>query len=408
MIAKNNLFLKEDIIYMKRALKLAKKGLYTTSPNPCVGCVIVKDNVILGEGYHKKAGLPHAEVNALLNCKENGNEDKIKGSTVYVTLEPCSHYGRTPPCALALVKHEVSRVVIAVLDPNPKVFGGGVKILEDANIEVCVGVLSDEAYALNKEFFKSIKTNRPYVIAKSAMSLDGKIANKDGLSKWITNEKSRNYAQKTRAFVDCILTSSKTVIDDNPRLNIRANTLNAKLQSVVRGEYFTAPLKIILDTNHSVCLDDKEIIKDGILYRIASTQSQYFKEQSKDSEFYASLTSFTLEQKECFLKKIKDNVYDVFLYTDKKEHLDLDLVLSYLNTLNVRRLLLECGSTLLSSFINENLVDEHLVFMSSKFLGKDGINAFFANNVKDVNKCNEYSIKSVKIFDNDIVIDYMR
>ncbi|GAV25017.1 bifunctional diaminohydroxyphosphoribosylaminopyrimidine deaminase/5-amino-6-(5-phosphoribosylamino)uracil reductase [Carboxydothermus islandicus] len=202
---------------MKRALKLAKRALGRTSPNPVVGAVIVdKDGNIVGEGYHKKAGLPHAEREALKVAGE-----KARGATMYVTLEPCCHYGRTPPCTEAIIAAGIKKVVVAVRDPNPKVSGKGIEILQNAGIEVIEGVLADEAFYLNEKFFKFIKTGLPFISLKWAMTVDGKIATETYDSRWVSGEKSRSFVHRLRNEYDAVLVGGKTLIIDNPLLTCR-------------------------------------------------------------------------------------------------------------------------------------------------------------------------------------------
>ncbi len=202
---------------MKRALKLAKRALGRTSPNPVVGAVIVdKDGNIVGEGYHKKAGLPHAEREALKAAGE-----KARGGTMYVTLEPCCHYGRTPPCTEAIIAAGIKKVVVAVRDPNPKVSGKGIEILRNAGIEVVEGVLAEEAFYLNEKFFKFIKTGLPFISLKWAMTVDGKIATETYDSRWVSGEKSRSFVHRLRNEYDAVLVGAKTLIIDNPLLTCR-------------------------------------------------------------------------------------------------------------------------------------------------------------------------------------------
>ncbi|MGL6296422.1 MAG: bifunctional diaminohydroxyphosphoribosylaminopyrimidine deaminase/5-amino-6-(5-phosphoribosylamino)uracil reductase RibD, partial [Plesiomonas sp.] len=204
-----------DLHYMARAIELAKKGRFTTAPNPNVGCVIVNDGQIVGEGYHYRAGEGHAEVHALRMAKE-----RARGATAYVTLEPCSHYGRTPPCADALIQSGVRRVVAAMQDPNPEVAGRGLYKLQQAGIEVEHGVLMAEAEALNKGFLKRMRTGFPYIQVKMAASLDGRTAMASGESQWITGLEARRDVQNFRAQAGAILTGSGTVLADNPSLNV--------------------------------------------------------------------------------------------------------------------------------------------------------------------------------------------
>ena len=206
----------EPAEYMRKALELAKSALGYTTPNPAVGCVIVKDGEIVGTGYHHKAGTPHAEVWALREAGE-----KAKGATVYVTLEPCSHYGRTPPCARTLVEKGVGKVVMAMLDPNPRVSDKGAAILRKAGIAVEVGLLSKEAAQLNEVFIKNMMVQKPFIAVKLAQSLDGRTASRTGHSKWITNEWARNYGHYLRSIYDGILVGINTVLADNPLLTCR-------------------------------------------------------------------------------------------------------------------------------------------------------------------------------------------
>ena len=210
-------FSESDLTYMRRALDLARKGRGRVSPNPMVGCVIVRNDQIIGEGWHEGAGLPHAEVNAVRACPD----ENIGGATVYVTLEPCAHYGKTPPCADFLVAHRPARVVCAMSDPNPLVSGRGIERLRAAGITVECGLLETEARKLNEIFIKFISTGRPFVVAKCAMSLDGKIATRTGHSRWVTGEVARLRTHEMRAELDAILVGSRTVMLDNPALTAR-------------------------------------------------------------------------------------------------------------------------------------------------------------------------------------------
>lgn len=205
-----------DRFYMERALQLAQLAKGRTSPNPMVGCVIVRNGLIVGEGYHQKAGTPHAEVHALRSAGE-----LARGATAYVTLEPCSHHGRTPPCAEALIRAGIERVVVAMVDPNPLVSGRGIQLLQQAGIQVDVGLLEEQARALNEVFIHAITTGLPFVVYKAAMTLDGKIATASGDSHWVSSEASRELAQVYRDQYDVILVGSATVRTDNPKLTCR-------------------------------------------------------------------------------------------------------------------------------------------------------------------------------------------
>jgi diaminohydroxyphosphoribosylaminopyrimidine deaminase/5-amino-6-(5-phosphoribosylamino)uracil reductase len=234
----------QDRYFMMLAIEQAKHGLYTTRPNPAVGCVIVHAGEVVGQGFHPKAGEPHAEVFALKEA-----DACAVGATAYVTLEPCSHTGRTPPCALALINAGVKRVVIAGLDPNPQVAGRGVRLLEQAGIEVKVGVLTAQAEALNRGFLKAMRKQMPYVRLKIATSLDGRTAMASGESKWITSTAAREDVQKLRAQSGVIITGSETVIADDPQLNVRSNQL------AVPPEQVPAPMVVVLDRRQRLDYD---------------------------------------------------------------------------------------------------------------------------------------------------------
>jgi diaminohydroxyphosphoribosylaminopyrimidine deaminase / 5-amino-6-(5-phosphoribosylamino)uracil reductase len=218
---------------MRRALELAEKGRGRTSPNPMVGCVIVRDGQVVGEGYHAKAGEPHAEVNAI-----RAAGDAVKGATLYVTLEPCCFHGKTPPCVDLIIEHEPARVVVAMHDPNPRVAGQGIFQLRDAGIEVEAGILEAEAQRLNEVFVKYITERMPFVIAKVGMSLDGKIATRSGDSHWVTGEESRRLVHQIRNEVDAILVGSRTVMLDDPSLTTRLDTDKTK-----------DPIRVIVDAD---------------------------------------------------------------------------------------------------------------------------------------------------------------
>lgn len=223
---------------MGRALRLAARGAGRTSPNPMVGAVIVTDGRMVGEGHHKQVGGPHAEVYAL---KEAG--EAARGATMYVTLEPCSHFGRTPPCTDAVIAAGIRTVVAAMLDPNPKVNGKGVQLLREAGIEVEIGLLEQEAQELNAAYIKHTTTGLPLVSLKAAMSLDGKIATRTGESKWITGERARRFAHKLRATHDAIMVGIGTVLADDPRLTVRGEEGKRR-----RGEEERAPLRVVVDS----------------------------------------------------------------------------------------------------------------------------------------------------------------
>jgi diaminohydroxyphosphoribosylaminopyrimidine deaminase / 5-amino-6-(5-phosphoribosylamino)uracil reductase len=250
------MFTEADHQFMSRALELAKRGLFTTSPNPRVGCVIVRDNQILGEGWHQIVGGPHAEVLAIRDAKAKGH--LLLGATAYVTLEPCSHFGRTPPCADALVREQLGTVVAAMGDPNPLVNGQGFDKLRAVGIVVRCGLLEKEAKELNPGFISRVTRNRPYVRMKAGMTLDARVALNDGRSQWITSEAARNDGHSWRAQSCVILTGIGTVRDDNPQLNIRA------------VETQRQPLRVVLDSALDIAVNAK-IFEAGPVLIVAAT-----------------------------------------------------------------------------------------------------------------------------------------
>ncbi|OEK03217.1 riboflavin biosynthesis protein RibD [Roseivirga sp. 4D4] len=315
----------QDILFMQRALELAELGRGHVSPNPMVGCVIVYEGQIIGEGYHKKYGEAHAEVNAI-----NAVSDKnlLTQATVYVTLEPCSHHGRTPPCADLLVANQVKRVVIGAVDTNPLVGGKGIKKIEEAGIEVTHGLLSEESRSLNKRFFSFIENKRPYIILKWAQTADGFVARENFDSKWISGETSRNLVHQWRAKEDAIMVGTRTAQYDNPQLNVRN----------WEGE---DPVRVVIDKNLFLPRDLK--LFDGqqktLVYNDKKTDS------SKNLEFI----------------NVENDDYLKFILQD-------------LYNRKVQSIIIEGGSTLLFSFIEAGLWDEARVFSAQVEFGK-GISA---------------------------------
>ncbi|MEQ4512023.1 MAG: bifunctional diaminohydroxyphosphoribosylaminopyrimidine deaminase/5-amino-6-(5-phosphoribosylamino)uracil reductase RibD [Dickeya sp.] len=247
-----------DEFYMARALELARRGRFTTAPNPNVGCVIVRDGEIVGEGYHQKAGEPHAEVHALRMAG-----DKARGATAYVTLEPCSHHGRTPPCADALVAAGVARVVAAMQDPNPQVAGRGLHRLQQAGIAVQHGVLMDQAEKINRGFLKRMRTGFPYVQLKLGASLDGRTAMASGESQWITSPQSRQDVQRFRAQSAAILSSSATVLADDPSLTVRWSELDTDTQRLYPQSAVRQPVRVIVDSQSRVTPHHRLVSQPG-------------------------------------------------------------------------------------------------------------------------------------------------
>lgn len=325
-----------DHAWMALALQLARKGLYSTHPNPRVGCVIVKDGELIGEGWHVRAGEPHAEVHALRQAGECA-----RGATAYVTLEPCSHHGRTPPCAEALVLAGVGRVVAAMQDPNPQVAGRGLERLRSAGIEVASGVLETEARALNVGFIKRMETGLPYLRAKLAMSLDGRTAMASGESQWITGPAARAEVQRLRAQSSVVLTGADTVLMDNARLTVRAAELGLD-EEMIALAIQRPPLRVLVDGQLRVPLDAPFFQAGPAL--VASTRADL-------AEVYQSAG------------------HELLTFADDAGRVDLIGLLRQLAERGANEVLLEAGPRLAGAFAALGLIDEYQLFVAAKFLG---------------------------------------
>lgn len=326
-----------DVHYMARALELARKGLYSTHPNPRVGCVIVREGRIVGEGWHARAGEPHAEVHALRQAGE-----LARGATAYVTLEPCSHQGRTPPCADALIEAGVTRVVAAMQDPNPEVSGRGLLRLMNAGIGVQCGVLESEARALNKGFLKRMETGLPYVRVKMAMSLDGRTAMASGESQWITGPEARSAVQRLRAQSSVVLSGADTVLADKARLTVRPDELglDAELTALAAAR---APLRVLIDGRLRVPLDAPFFQAGSALVVTCAAASARGRYQEEGHEMLA--------------------------LADSAGHVDLRRLMGELAARGVNEVLVEAGPRLAGAFARLGLVDEFQLFIAGKFLG---------------------------------------
>lgn len=324
-----------DAHYMARALELARKGLYSTHPNPRVGCVIVRDGRIVGEGWHVRAGEPHAEVHALREAGE-----LARGACAYVTLEPCSHHGRTPPCAEALVKAGVGRVVAAMQDPNPQVAGKGLKRLSDAGIEVASGVLEAEARALNPGFLKRMEHGLPFIRVKLAMSLDGRTAMASGESQWITGPAARSAVQRLRARSSVVLTSAASVIADNARMTVRGEELglDAETTALALGR---PPLRVLIDGRLRLPLDAPFFQAGPALVVTAA----------EDDPRYAAAG------------------HQLLRVPGENGQVDLRQLLAELARRDINEVLVEAGPGLAGAFAQQGLVDEYQLFIAGKFLG---------------------------------------
>lgn len=330
MNRKNGDFLSYDEKYMRLAMQLAGNAIGRTSPNPLVGAVIVKDNRVVGCGWHRKAGTPHAEVHAL-----NQAGELAQGADVYVTLEPCAHYGKTPPCAKALVEAKVKNVYGGLLDVNPKVAGKGFKILEDAGIHVEYGFLQDELRKQNEVFFKWIEHKKPFVVLKAAMTLDGKIATATGQSKWITNETSRAYGYKLRDIYDGIMVGINTVIEDNPMLTARVDG----------GKN---PIRIVVDSSLKIDIN-ANVVQDKSAKTIIATTDKANKDK--------------------ILKLQAQDVDVIVVDKDENDKVDIEKLLDILGQKNICSILVEGGATLNGSFVAKKLVDKVYFFIAPKIIG---------------------------------------
>ncbi|KMN18285.1 diaminohydroxyphosphoribosylaminopyrimidine deaminase [Pseudomonas weihenstephanensis] len=323
-----------DAHYMARAIELARKGLYTTHPNPRVGCVIVRDGQIVGEGWHVRAGEPHAEVHALRAAGA-----LARGATAYVTLEPCSHHGRTPPCAEGLVNAGVARVVAAMQDPNPEVAGRGLKRLADAGIEVRCGVLESQARALNQGFLKRMEHGLPFVRVKLAMSLDGRTAMASGESQWITGPAARSAVQRLRAQASVVITGADTVLADGARLTVRADELGLDAEQTAQA-MSRAPLRVLIDGRLRVPLDAPFFKAGPALVATCVPPAEQYRTGP-----------------ECLV------------IPGENGQIDLRQLLRALAARDVNEVLVEAGPRLAGAFAEQGLVDEYQIFIAAKFLG---------------------------------------
>jgi len=357
-----------DSKFMRLALREARKGIGRTSPNPCVGAVIVQDGTVLSRGYHKKAGTPHAEINAL---RKAGN--KARGATMYVTLEPCNHTGRTPPCSHAVAVAGIKRVVVGMGDPNPLVSGSGINYLREKGIEVLSGVLEKECLELNLPFIKHITTGRPFVVMKAGMSLDGRLSYQKGKPGQMTGEKSLHRLHGLRNSLDAILIGSGTITADNPSLTTRLGS---------RGR---DPLRVILDSSLQLSLESK------ILHLESSAPTLLFCSQSADEEKIARLTQL-------------DGVLVQPIGADKEGMLDLNDVLDNLGEMGICSLLVEGGGTIHSNFLRNGLVDRVMLFVAPLFAGSEGTPLLSDFTVNNRAKAPELRNVSYKRCGNDLLI----
>ncbi len=354
---------------MERAIELASNGRYSAKPNPCVGCVIVHNDQIIGEGWHAKAGEPHAEVDALKQAKEHAKE-----ATAYVTLEPCSHYGKTPPCADALIAAGVSHVVVAMQDPNPLVAGKGIAKLREAGINVSFGLLEAKARELNKAFCHKMLTGKPFIISKVAMSLDGRTAMASGESQWITGGAAREDVHRLRAQSGIVLTGIGTVLADNPKLTARDGLGVFAVKQ---------PWRVVLDSQLKIPAN-AAILRGDARTSILTC--------SKDERAIAALTG-----NGCSVEVLK---------ADSKGQVDLQAVGEWLNRQPVNSVMIEAGALLNGACLQAGLVDELVVYMAPSVLGSQARGAFSMPAVKQLSDKVELFYLKVVMLGDDIKLTY--
>ncbi len=356
----------DDNYYMGIAIRLAGRGVGKTCPNPMVGSVIVANGKIIGQGYHKRCGDHHAEINAINSTKKN-----IKGSTFYVTLEPCSHYGRTPPCVDALIQERPERVVVGSLDPNPEVNGKGVKVLRSKGIKVDVGIRESECMQLNEHYFKFIKTGMPYIIVKYAQTLDGRIATKSGDSQWISSEASRKYVHRLRSINRGIMVGAGTVVADNPQLTVRH----------VRGKN---PFRIVVDSKLRIPIRSFVLTDANAHLTIIATRS------SAPSWKMAAIKKLGVEV--WVVKKERNgrvSLKDLFMKLGKRE---------------IMSVLVEGGSEIITSLLKAGLVDKMIIPIAPKIVGK-GLEAIGDLNINKISKSIKFSSFRTMKKGDDIIFE---
>ncbi|WMP17872.1 bifunctional diaminohydroxyphosphoribosylaminopyrimidine deaminase/5-amino-6-(5-phosphoribosylamino)uracil reductase RibD [Thiothrix lacustris] len=358
-------FTPDDHRYMARALQLARRGLYTTQPNPRVGCVIVRDGQIVGEGWHERVGEAHAEVHALRMAGE-----AACGATAYVTLEPCSHYGRTPPCANALVQAGVARVVAAMVDPNPLVAGKGLQMLQQAGITTAAGLLESEARAINPGFISRMERNRPYIRLKMAMSLDGRTAMESGESVWITGEAARRDVQLLRAQAGAILTGIGTVLADNPSLNVRLSADELGISGEVRQ-----PTRVVLDSALQFPLNAAMLTLPGdILLYTCSADVQKIAQLEQAGAKVRCFSGNTLQLSDVMSALVDDGISEVHV---------------------------EAGATLGGALVEQGFADELVIYLAPHLMGSNARALFNLPHIAQMSERIPLEIRDIRAVGQD-------
>ncbi|MDM8335138.1 bifunctional diaminohydroxyphosphoribosylaminopyrimidine deaminase/5-amino-6-(5-phosphoribosylamino)uracil reductase RibD [Wolbachia pipientis] len=351
-----------DDHFMSIALKLAEKSLGSVAPNPAVGCVIAKDGIVIVEGYTGIGGRPHAEVVTLQSAK-----DSIHGATMYVTLEPCCHHGVTEPCTVEIIRSGIKRVVIAAIDPDKRVSGGGIKALKEAGIEVKQGIMQEEAEKLNIGFFTTQKLHRPFIACKIAATLDGKISTFTGDSKWITGEQTRNWVHELRATYDAIMIGSNTLVNDDPLLTCRLLEFENR-----------SPIRLIIDSQGKL------------------------KEEHNIAKTADKVTTWVITNKELG-RKIKNIHYLVVNSNDAGKIYLKDMASKLVSEIGITRLLVEGGGVLITELLKHNLIDRLIICRSGKILGNDAVPFVINLGIQSINSCYQFKKAEIVDFDEDII-----
>jgi len=359
-----------DESYIQLALEIAKKGMGSVSPNPLVGCIIIKEDRIIGAGYHEKYGENHAEINAINSAKES-----VEGANLYLNLEPCSHQGLTPPCVDKIIEKKIKKVVVGTKDMNPLVSGNGIKKLKNSGVEVKVGVLEKDCIELNKFFFKYITKKLPYVSLKAAQTLDGKIADIKGDSKWISSLQSRRSVHQLRSRYDAVMVGLKTVVKDNPNLTVR----------LTEGRN---PKRIFLDTKLKLSADHK-------LYNNNSDKNLFV------------ITSKTSVVKKRKIKKLQSKGVQVIFVKEEKGRLNLKSALKELAKNKITSVLVEGGSEIFTSFIRQNLFDDIFLFISPKLLGS-GLPLVEDLGIKKITSALKIKFGNVEKIGDDVLLELVK
>ncbi len=358
---------------MARAIALAKKGLYTVSPNPRVGCVLVKDGKVVGEGWHQQAGSAHAEVNALAQA-----EEQAKGATAYVTLEPCSHYGKTPPCAKGLIDAGVVKVIAAMVDPNPQVSGNGLSMLTQAGIETASGLLEADAQALNVGFIALMTQQKPYVRCKLAASLDGKTAMSSGESKWITSREARCDVQQLRAQSCAVISGADSILHDNARMTVRWSELGDIKQHYAEQEV-RQPVRVVIDSQN-------RLTPDLALFETTSPVLILTARLENTHQWPHFVEHICVKQSQC------------------GHYIDLTAALKVLADKGLNDVLIESGMELAGAFIEQNLVDELILYQAPKLLGHAGKGLVNFSHIDRLTQAKSLHIQDVTRVGGDIKI----